>query len=307
MQTPILPVILCGGGGTRLAPLSTPECPKQFLGLFQARPQSLFQRTLLRLPVGRGVLPPLILGAIQHRALIRSQMTSAGIPNATVILEPVGRNTAPAIATAVHWAAEHAPGATLAILPSDHVVGDIAAFRKDILQAQTIADKGYIAIFGIRPVRLETGYGFIEPGEEIASGGHSAFLVDRFVEKPGLSAARQYLEDGSKFWNSGIFIFRPGIMRAEFRGLAPDIGEGAATALQKAKLIDQDLALPRAAYEGLISISLDYAIMEKTKIAAVIEFSSPWRDLGTIDALRAYSSTPAAATDPLSQETLAVL
>lgn len=297
MPGPILPVILCGGGGTRLAPLSTPECPKQFLELFQNNPHSLFERTLSRLSAAPDILPPLIIGNIQHYELIRDQIGGAA---ASVILEPVARNTAPAVAIAAHWARLHVPEATLVVMPSDHVIGDLATFQIDLINARRIANDGYIAVFGVKPDWLETGYGYIEPGAEIEANGASAHYVEAFVEKPDLATAQRYLDDQTKYWNSGIFVFSATTMLAEFERYAPEIVNRSAAALQEAEARNPALVLALSEYEMLDPISLDYAIMEKTSVAALVRFSSHWRDLGSIEALRVFSSSTSATTDPVS-------
>ncbi len=304
MPGPILPVILCGGGGTRLAPLSTPARPKQFLEFFQSSPRSLFQRTLVRLPAGPGILPPLVIGNVQYRDLINSQI---GETDARVILEPVARNTAPAVAVAAHWARIHAPGATLVVLPSDHAIGDISAFQKDVFDARGFAEAGFIVVFGVAPDRLETGYGYIQPGARIEKNGATGYHVDAFVEKPDPATARRYLDDKTNFWNSGMFVFNAATMLAEFEQLAPDIANGAAAALQNAKALEPAMVLSMGEYEKLESISLDYAVMERTGVAALVRFSSPWRDLGTIEMLKSFSSSPASKTDPLSPNVQAFL
>ena len=304
MQHPILPVILCGGGGTRLAPLSSPECPKQFLDLFQNVPNSLFQRTLSRMPAGPDILPPLVIGNIRHRDLILHQI---GNVDATVIFEPVGRNTAPAVAVATGWAGLHAPNSILTVMPSDHVIGDVAAFQENVLLARTIAVDGHIVVFGVEPDRLETGYGFIQPGKKLNSDGPDVFRVETFTEKPDLATAQRYFDEDSKFWNSGIFVFGVATMGAEFKRLVPDLAVGSDKALRNAKPVDPGLVLQHSDYDSLDSISLDYAIMEKTENAIVVPFSSRWRDLGTISSLRSYLASPGATVDPLSRPVLAFL
>jgi mannose-1-phosphate guanylyltransferase/mannose-6-phosphate isomerase len=272
--------------------------------LFQNSPRSLFQRTLSRVPNGPDILPPLVVGNIQHHELIRNQIGDSG---ARVILEPAARNTAPAIAIAAHWAAMHAPDATLVVMPSDHMIGNFAAFQEDVSPARGIADAGNIVVFGVTPDRFETGFGYIQLGKKFEVNGTSACHVEAFIEKPDLATAQGYYEDGSKFWNSGIFVFSAATMLVEFERLAPEIFDGSAAALRKAETLDSTLVLPQREYEKIESISLDYAIMEKTRIAAMVRFSSPWRDLGSTEMLKSFSTSPVATTDPLSPDVQAFL
>src|ERR1700716_653174 len=200
----IQPVILCGGTGTRLWPLSRRLLPKQFLPLVTER--TLLQDTILRIADLPGVERPIVISNNDHRFLAAEQLSELGVQPAVQILEPAGRNTAPAVAVAALHIRQDDPDAVLLVLPSDHAIGDLPAFREAVLTAARIAGQGFLAAFGIRPTQPHTGYGYIEMGDPL-SGEAQGFRIRRFVEKPDLQRAGQYLAAGRFLWNSGMFVF----------------------------------------------------------------------------------------------------
>ncbi len=201
----IHPVILSGGVGTRLWPLSRSMFPKQLLAL--ASDQTLIQDTALRV-TGEGFAAPLIVCNQEHRFLIAEQMRAAGIAPLSILLEPLGRNTAPAAAVAALMIAQKDPDGVLLLLPADHVVTDKAAFAAAVKTAVDAAQDDYLVTFGIEPSRPETGYGYVRRGEPLSAGGRDAFAVARFVEKPDRATAEGYVKSGEYYWNSGMFAFR---------------------------------------------------------------------------------------------------
>lgn len=240
-----------------------------------------------RLPPGDNILAPLIIGNVQHRDLIRR--AAGSISEATILLETVSRNTGPSIAIACLWAAKYARDAILAIMPSDHVVTDVGAFRKNIHAARTLAEHGYLVTFGIKPMRPDTNFGYIAPGKDLSNLVAGASEIQTFLEKPNAATAQSYLEDSRYFWNSGIFVFKPATMLDEFKLLAPAILKTATKVFEASKELGCEMVLDAAKSNSFPSISLDHALMEETKMAATIPFSSEWWDLGSINALRTFS------------------
>ena len=198
----IVPVVLCGGSGTRLWPLSRQDYPKQLLSLVGER--SLLQDTVLRIVGETDVDAPLLICNEAHRFLVAEQMREINVAPRAIILEPEGRNTAPAVALALAWATNHEPGATLIVLPSDHVIRDEAAFRSAVKYASELAGSGYLVTFGVKAETPETGYGYVERGDAINDHGYA---LTRFVEKPSKERAQEYLDSGRFSWNGGMFAF----------------------------------------------------------------------------------------------------
>ncbi len=278
----IHPVILSGGSGTRLWPLSRELYPKQMHAL--AGERSLLQQTVLRAADPELFAPPVLIANDEHRFVIAEQLRQIGIGNAAIVLEPVGRNTAPAAAVAALIVARQDPEALLLLMPSDHVIGDEPAFRRAIAIAARAADQGRLMTFGIAPDRPETGFGYIRAGGALA-GCDGAHEIERFVEKPDLDTAIGWLKDGGYFWNGGIFLFRAGDLIEEMRAAAPEILEAAGRALDKARRDLDFVRLDRDCFAACPSKSIDYAVMEHTRRAGVVPVDMKWSDLGSWTAL----------------------
>jgi mannose-1-phosphate guanylyltransferase/mannose-6-phosphate isomerase len=271
----ILPVIMCGGSGTRVWPESRESLPKQFIPLVGAR--STFQMALETIS-DPAFDTPLIISNHDYRFLVTEQLAQIG-RSARIVLEPVRRDSGPAVAVAAELAAQIAPGTVVAMLAADHVVQDKAGFAVLCKQAAQAADEGYIVTLGIKPNAPATGYGYIKPGLAASSGG-SVSQVESFVEKPDAATAERYVAEGY-LWNSGNFIFRADVMRDELQHFEPQIMEAAADAVAKAK---QDLhftVLNAGAFGQAPKKSIDYAVMERTEKAAVIPADIGWSDVGT--------------------------
>ncbi len=278
----IHPVILSGGSGTRLWPLSRALYPKQLLALTGA--QTLLQETALRLKGIEGAAGPLVVCNHEHRFLIAEQLLEAGVEAAGIVLEPMGRNTAPAVAVAALRAVAADREAVLLVLPADHLIRDLAAFGAAIGIGVRAAEAGRLVTFGIRPLRAETGYGYIEQGAGL-KGVEGAFEVARFVEKPSPEVAEDLVASGRHHWNSGIFAFRADVFLAELERHAPEVLAATKAAFEGAT---QDLDFTRLdadAFARAPSISIDYAVMEKTDRAAVIPVEMGWSDVGSWAAL----------------------
>lgn len=281
-QAPIYPVILSGGAGTRLWPLSRPETPKQFLTLLGT--STMMQETVARTTGRTGFASPLVVSGERHVALVAQQIREAGSEPAAIFLEPEGRNTAGAIALAAYWLAERDGEALMLIMPSDHAIADIESFHGAIAAACPAARAGRLVTFGIRPTHAETGYGYIEVGDALADvpGVHR---VAAFVEKPPLETARALIETGRHCWNGGIFLFSARAYVGELERLAPKVADACRSAMRAAR-DDGDYIRPDAvAFGACPSISIDYAIMEKTDAAVVVPVDMGWSDVGSWEAL----------------------
>ena len=273
----IIPVILSGGSGTRLWPLSRRSKPKQFLSFTSGR--SLFQETALRCVGTPFSARPIIAGADDHRFLIAEDLLEIGI-QADILLEPASRNSCAAIALACLLASERSSDAKVLILASDHAIPDNEAFRRSVAHAASLADEGMLVTFGVKPSRPATGYGYIKPGSAKGRG----FRIDEFVEKPDLATAERYLESGY-LWNSGNFLFRAADFLSELAHLAPDVHAAVSEAFA-ARHMDLDfIRIDEPAFSKSPSISVDYAVMEKTRKAAVFPIEYFWSDVGTWDAV----------------------
>src|SRR3974390_125768 len=261
----IHPVIMSGGAGSRLWPLSRQFYPKQLLPL--AGERTMIQETVRRVD-GSPFAAPMIVCNQEHRFLIAEQLRESGVATPTIVLEPAGRNTAPVAAIASLLLAENDPAALILLMPADHVVLDGAAFRNAVQIAVQAAATGAIATFGIKPKSPETGYGYIQKGDALAVSG--AFRMRRFVEKPDRETAQGYLEAGDYFWNSGIFAFSAGTFLDELTKFEPEMGSHCREAVPKGR---RDLDFFRLAEEPFAASpakSIDYAVMEHTKHAAVV-------------------------------------
>lgn len=280
----IIPVILSGGGGTRLWPFSTDERPKQFLPLIGAK--SLFREALDRVGDRLTFAAPIVVGSVRHADLCETELRSEG-GAARLILEPCARNTAAAIAMAATLAREeHGDDALLLIMPSDHVIEDVAAFHAAVRAGEAAARAGFLVTFGIRPSGPDTGYGYLCMGEELG-GSPGVSAVAEFVEKPPLDVAKSMVDGGRHLWNAGIFLMRVGTLLAELNAHAPEIFLAAEHAIVDAV---RDGICIHPAPESLgecPSQSIDYALMEKSERVAVVPMSPGWSDLGSWDALAA--------------------
>ena len=277
----IFPVILSGGTGTRLWPLSRAALPKQLLALHGER--TMIQETVLRAAL-TGAAAPLLLCNEAHRFLVAEQMQEIGVEPRAIVLEPIGRNTAPAAAVAALMTAEENPQGVIVLLPSDHIVGDAATFARSVAIATQAARAGNIVTFGMAPAGPETGYGYVHRGAGL-DGLAGAFRVLRFVEKPDAATAVRYLADGGYFWNSGMFVFRADVLIAEMGRHAPQILDTAREALAKARRDLDFVRLDPDSFARAPNISIDYALMEKTDHAAVVPCDIGWSDVGAWSAL----------------------
>ena len=276
----LIPLILSGGSGTRLWPVSRKNMPKQFLSL--AGDGTLFQQTVRRTRNLPGVTAPIVVASEDHRFLAAEQLRAIGVDDAAIVLEPIGRNTAPAIALGALKALEGDADATLLVLPADHQIGDTAAFEQAVQHALPQAAQGWLVTFGIHPNRAETGFGYIHRG---AALGADAFQVDRFVEKPDLATAEKYLADGGYDWNSGMFLFRADRYLEELGTHAPAMLEAVRAAHATAKVDLDFVRVDKGAFAAVPEDSIDYAVMEKTARAAVIPTDCAWSDIGSWQAL----------------------
>lgn len=275
----ITPVLLCGGSGTRLWPLSRKSFPKQFVPL--AGPESLFVQSARRLS-GPGFGAPLILTGSDFRFIVTEQLMTAGIDPGPILIEPEARNTAPAVLAAALWAEAQDPARLLLIAPSDHAIPDAEAFRAAVARARPAAEAGQIVTFGIRPTHAETGYGWLELSAPPAEG---PVPLTRFVEKPDLPRAEAMLAAGHYLWNAGIFLFSAATMVAAFRAHAPDMIAPVQAALDRATSDLGFLRLEPGAWGQAPGISVDYAVMEKADNLSVVAFSAGWSDLGGWDSV----------------------
>lgn len=276
----LIPLILSGGSGTRLWPVSRRNLPKQFLSL--SGDGTLFQQTVARTQKLPDVAAPIIVASEDHRFLAADQLLEAGVSDATLLLEPAARNTAPAIALGALQALERDPEALLLVLPADHLIGDTASFVAAVQHALHAARDGWLVTFGIRPDRAETGFGYIRRAEALDA---NAFRVERFVEKPDAATAQSYIADGGYDWNSGMFLFKAARYLEELSLHAPQMLQ----AVRKAYATKRsDLDFVRVAADAFAQVpdnSIDYAVMEKTSRAAVVPVSCAWSDIGSWSAL----------------------
>jgi mannose-1-phosphate guanylyltransferase / mannose-6-phosphate isomerase len=278
----IHPVILSGGSGTRLWPMSRAQYPKQLLPLLTER--TLLQEAGLRVADAKQFAPPLVISNDEHRFIVAEQLRLAEVAPAAIILEPIGRNTAPACCVAALALAATAPDALMLVMPSDHAITDAAAFTAAVARAAAAASAGKLVTFGITASRPETGYGYIKRGKPLA-GIDGAFDVAAFVEKPDRARAETYVADDTYSWNSGIFLFPVKLLLGELERLQPAMLAACRAALAKAKRDLDFLRLDRDAFAAAPSNSIDYAMMEHTAHAAVVPVEMGWSDVGTWDAL----------------------
>ena len=274
------PVILSGGSGSRLWPLSRQNQPKQFLALIGDR--SLYQETVLRANALPGMQPPVTVCSEDHRFMVGEQLQEIGVAHGGILLEPMARNTAPAIAiAALHLLADDTQ-ATMLVLPADHLIEDEVAFRDAVIRATVLANEDWLVTFGIHPDAPETGYGYIARGEQVTEGG---YRVGRFVEKPDLVTAQSYVDEGTHVWNSGMFLFKAQRYLDTLGRHAPEILAAATNAYQTAESDLDFIRVGKAAFAASPNDSIDYAVMEKTDRAAVVPVSCGWSDIGSWSSL----------------------
>jgi mannose-1-phosphate guanylyltransferase/mannose-6-phosphate isomerase len=280
----LTPVILSGGAGTRLWPLSRELYPKQLLALTGER--TMLQQTALRLS-GLAAAAPVVVCNDAHRFLVAEQLRQLRTEPGAVVLEPFGRNTAPAIALAAHAALKGgAEDPELLVLPADHVIKDVAAFQKAVRVALPAVQQGKLVTFGIVPSAPETGYGYIQRGEGCSGDGTSGvYRITRFVEKPSVDRAQQFLQSGDYLWNSGMFMFRAGRYLQELERFAPQIARVCRSAFESAKSDLDFTRIDAKIFEQCPSDSIDYAVMEKTSDAVVVPLDAGWSDVGSWSAL----------------------
>lgn len=290
----IVPVILSGGSGTRLWPLSRELYPKQLLSL--VGDNTMLQDTLLRLKNFEGLGDPIIICNENHRFMVAEQLRTIDLKPASIILEPIGRNTAPALAVAALNALSHDTDPVLLVLPADHFIRDVPAFHDALRTGEHFALQKYLITFGIVPDAPETGYGYIKKGETI--GGKAidagekvsnrqveAVNIEKFVEKPNLEKAKQYLDSGNYYWNSGMFMFKASRVIDELKKFVPDIVEACEKSLQEGREDLDFFRLDAKYFESCPSDSIDYAVMEKTDSGAMVPLQAGWNDLGSWEAL----------------------
>jgi len=276
----IIPVILSGGSGTRLWPLSRKQYPKQYLPL--AGDNTMLQETILRLNGLDNLAYPIIICNADHRFLVAEQCQQIDIKNPTILLEPVGRNTAPAIAAAALQSLKKTDDAILLVLSADHVIQDIEAFHQAINVASKQAQEGKLATFGIVQTDANTGYGYIKSSKNNTDG---AYKVEEFVEKPDLETAEKYLDQGNYLWNSGMFMFKADTLIDELTTHSPDIVKLVSDAVNNAKQDLDFIRLDKQAFESSPSDSIDCALMEKSDNVVVVPLDAQWNDIGSWSAL----------------------
>ncbi|WP_241176585.1 mannose-1-phosphate guanylyltransferase/mannose-6-phosphate isomerase [Citrobacter portucalensis] len=271
----IIPIIMAGGSGTRLWPLSRSLYPKQFLSL--TNENSLLQETLKRLD-GLNCLPPVIVSNNEHRFIVAEQLRQFGVDDFQIILEPVGRNTAPAVALAALKALELHGDHHMLVLAADHAIQDIEAFHAAVLAAEQESVDNKLVTFGIVPTKPETGYGYIKKGEQVKN---SVFKVNSFVEKPDLETAKNYLEQKCYLWNSGMFMFKASVYLDELKKYRPDILAACKESLSSASTDLDFIRLNSDVFAECPDESIDYAVMEKTQDCVVIPLDAEWSDIGS--------------------------
>lgn len=293
-MTLISPVILCGGSGTRLWPLSRRSYPKQFVNLVGQ--DTLFQASALRTTgsgAGLSFARPMVLTNSDFRFVVTEQLVEAGIDPGPVLIEPEGRNTAPAVLAAALSAAKSDPEAVLLIAPSDHVIPDADAFHTALAQGVEAVKQGRLVTFGIQPDRPETGYGYLKLAEPLDGSGQ-AVRLDRFVEKPDEATAEKMIAGGDHLWNAGIFLFAARDILAAFDAYCPDLVAPVRAAVDGAEADLGFLRLAPGPWAGALDISIDYAVMEKADNISVVPFAGAWSDLGSWEAVLQESARDSA-------------
>jgi mannose-1-phosphate guanylyltransferase len=286
--SPLVPVILCGGTGTRLWPLSRASYPKQYWALAGDGEETLLQQTQQRLEGLPGLAAPLLICNEDHRFIVAEQMRQIGVEPAGILLEPIGRNTAPAVAVAALQATARGDDPLLLVLAADHVIRDAGRFRQAVSAGLEAAAAGRLVTFGIVPTAPETGYGYIEAAEPLTRDANMPprpAPIARFVEKPDRATAEAFLATGRFTWNSGMFLFRASAVLAELERLAPEVVSACRAALEHDAADLDFLRLEREAFAGCPSVALDVAVMEKTQLGSVLPLQAGWSDVGSWSAL----------------------
>lgn len=276
----MIPVILSGGSGTRLWPLSRALFPKQFLALHSD--STMLQDTVQRLAGVPDMAAPMVVCNEEHRFIVAEQLRGVTAHKPSILLEPLARNTAPAIAAAAIAARADGDDPLLLVLPADHVIQNVPAFTAGVVAARAAAEAGYMVTFGIKPLAPETGYGYIKAAGAALG---SALTLERFVEKPDHATAEAYLASGDYFWNSGMFMFRASVYLAELEKFAPDMVACCRAAVAGGKSDLDFVRLDRDAFSACPEDSIDYAVMEKTDKAVVVPLDAGWSDVGSWSAL----------------------
>lgn len=280
----IVPIILSGGIGSRLWPLSQSEKPKQFAVTIDGN--TLFQNTILRLQNISDLTAPLIVCNKNYQALVNAQLKQIKVNSKEFILEPVGRNTAPAITIAAMHALQKFKDPLLLVLPADHAIKDQAQFRSAINRAKKLAEKEFVVTFGVPPNRPETGYGYIKFSKKLMA---KAYGIDKFVEKPNSNLAKKYVKSRNYWWNSGMFMFKAKVFLQELKKFTPEIFTSCEKTLASASKKRNLVLLPTKEFAACPSNSIDYAVMEKTKRGAVVELNAGWSDIGSWLSLWQYA------------------
>lgn len=282
----MIPVIMAGGSGTRLWPLSRKHKPKQFLALFGEN--TMFQETLERLNGVQDIQAPIVICNDEHRFMVAEQLQEISLHSSSIILEPVGRNTAPAIAIAALKAQDNGDDPVLLVLAADHTINDVARFQQVISDAKKQAEEGALVTFGIVPTSPHTGYGYIQ-----ADAKNTISPVEAFIEKPDYEKATEYMNSGHYYWNSGMFMFKASTLILELEKHAPDILSSCQEALSKGTKDLDFIRLDTTAFTNCRADSIDYAVMEHTNKAVVVPLDAGWSDVGSWESLWACSSQDA--------------
>ncbi len=281
----ILPVILCGGSGSRLWPLSRKSFPKQFLSISSDSGKSLLQNTYQRIKPLKGLKEPILICNEEHRFIVAEQMREINIKPLSILLEPFGRNTAPAVTLAALKSLEFEEDVNLLVLSSDHIIGNEEQFLKVVNSGLEYSNKGKLVTFGVIPEEPDTGYGYIKSAEPLEDSGIKGSRIDGFVEKPNLTTANELIKDKRYTWNSGMFLFKANIILEEVKNFSPEILNACKKSLEE-KLFDLDFQrLNQDSFIKCPNISLDVAVMEKTEKGFVLPLKANWTDIGSWNAV----------------------